>query len=215
MQWAAVIVQIWVFGWTVRRDALDLSLWDVFLGNDYFREFWREFWKNFGLEIRFPHGGIYFCFFILLISFFIMRNAYRLNQIRAAKDKAQQTATLISLVAVTVPLFYLAILAFAANVYPYIPYEKGGGNYANCPPVHIEFNINATTPSGYAISIPADLVTKSVSNYLVVLDENSSSVFLASTNSRAGGPMNWITGKRPPVYEIPREAVGCISYRRK
>jgi len=43
----------------------------------------------------------------------------------AAKDKAQQTATLISLVAVTVPLFYLAILAFAANVYPYIRTKRG------------------------------------------------------------------------------------------
>jgi hypothetical protein len=231
LQWTAVILQIWVFIWTIRRDTLEVSLWDILFGKDYFPELWKrissvniselwkclssfnisEFWKNIP-GVNFPKGGIYFIFFIILISFFVLRNSYRVKQIGQINDKAFQRVASISMATIVVPLSYISILSFAHNIYPYVPYEKGGGDYTGCHPVLLTFNTNATTQTGLSIVIPNELMNQNKSNCLIMLDENSSFVFLAATNDAAGSPADWRIGtNKPTVYEISREAITCIT----
>jgi hypothetical protein len=206
MQWAVVICQCWLFIWTVKKKTLEISLWDVLLGNGYFADLrsailGRQDWG-------FPHGAIYFVLLITLIGFFIIRNSYRIKQIQ---DKVHRKAMFVSIAVITIPLFYISIIAFALTVYPYIPYEKGGGDYTKESPVYITFNTNAITRSGISIVLPQNLLNENVSNQLILLDENDSFVYVAGTNNKDGGPASWRNGVgKPMVYEVSREAISCI-----
>jgi hypothetical protein len=207
LQWATVVLQIWVFIWTVKRDTLGISLWDVLLGKNYFPLLLKHIHDR-----DFPHGGIYFAFLIILIGFFIIRNSYRLKQMERAGDKGHPIATSISMAAVVVPLGYISILAFAHYIYPYIPYEKGGGDYTKCPLVHLTFNTSTVSAAEFSIALPPEILSKNTSNCLIILDENSSFVFLADRTD-AGGPANWQSGtNKPTVFQIRHELVNCIAY---
>ena len=206
LQWATVISQIWVFVWTVKPSTLEMSLSDVLFGNDYI--------AHFGEHVSngdFPKGAVYFVFFILLISFFILRNSYRVKQIGRINDKAHQVAASVSVATIVIPLSYISILAFAHNIYPFIPYEKGGGDYSKGKTVSITFNTNATTTTGLPITVPTNVMIMNASNYLLMLDENSSYYFFANTND-AHGPANWRIGRdKPNIYQVCHEAITCIT----
>ena len=207
LQWAAVVMQIWVFIWTIKHETLEVSLLEVLFGKNYISDFWTHISNG-----DFPHGGIYFVFFIILISFFVIRNIYRLKQIEKSKDKSYKLVATISVATIVSPLAYISILSFAHNIYSYVPYEKGGGDYSRCHPVQITFNTNAVTQSGLPIVIPPELISLNGSNCLIRLDENSSFVFLAATNDVAGSPEHWrYEVDKPKVYEVRREAITCIA----
>jgi len=180
-----VVIQIWVFLWTLNSHTLGISLYVVLLGNDFFPDLWKSVTSG-GIYV--PHGGIYFVFLVTLIGFFIIRNSYRLAQLGKANDKSHQVATSLSMAAIVLPLGYISILAFAHFIYPYIPYNKGGGDYTECPSVSLTFN--AMTATNNLFSIPFELSSTNVSNRLIMLDENGSFVFLA-VRTNAGGPVSW------------------------
>jgi hypothetical protein len=97
---------------------------------------------------------------------------------------------------------YFSISSFARYIYPYIPAVKGGGDFTLSNPVKLTFDTNCLS------SIP--LLVQS--NNMIMLDENSSCVYLASTND-VGGPEKWrSSNKKPTVYEIHRQAIISIAY---
>jgi hypothetical protein len=214
-QWATFISQCWVFIWTIRPDVLGVSLTDVLLGRDYFASITKfnsqrpwSFcgWAN---DLPFPQGGIYFVFMITLVAILVGRGIYRYGQIT---DKAYKKTMVSSTALIALPLLYISILSFAHTVYPYIPYEKGGGDYTENPPVYFNFNLNGATRSGIPGGVPSEVVSNNGLSNLIVLDLNSSSVFVANTND-AGGPGSWRTPtNRPRVFEIRRENISCITY---
>jgi len=209
LQWVILIGQMLAFILTIQSDTLELSLSDVLFGDAYF-------WNVLKQLIHFhypdlPRGAIYFVFFVILICFLILRNSYRVKQIEQIHDKAHQLAASISVIVIVVPLAYIAILTFAHNVYPYIPFEKGGGDYSRTRTVSITFNANATTATGLPILDLKELLDCNGSNLLIMLDENSSFYFFANTNY-AHGPANWRNGTNMPViYQVSHDAITCVA----
>ncbi|HUJ08525.1 MAG TPA: hypothetical protein VL171_00725 [Verrucomicrobiae bacterium] len=200
LQWALFISQCWVFIWTVRGDVLGVSLWEILFGKDRGP-------KEMVRTMNLPEGGVYFVFFMLLIFFFGFRMRYRSNQI---KDKSHYVQTIIGTGCILVTLFYLSLLSFSRWIYPYIPVAKGGGDYSECRPVRLTFNSNTTAEGEFLV--PPEIQSKNSSNCLIVLDDNSSIVFLVDTND-AGGPSDWRScSRKPPVYEIRRNVISCITY---
>jgi hypothetical protein len=213
IQWALFLGQCWLFLRVIISDNLGVSLREVFVGQD-----WHLLHFPFGIyqgllrfvsnktqdQNVFPNGGFIFIVFILLLVFFGFRFLYRIRQI-----KGNKSLTLISTFCLLGVLFYFSILSFARNIYPYIPAVKGGGDYTWSRPVQLAFDTN------FISSIPPMIREKNQSTCLILLDANSSFVFLA-VNNDAGGPKNWRsnteTNNRPTVYEIRREAIISITY---
>jgi hypothetical protein len=208
------------------RNNLGLSLREVFVGKDWYlckfpsraaSALWG--WDHTGKEQNphlFPTGGYIFVFFVLLLVFFAFRNFYRIGAIAKAKNENDGTLSkkyepsarfnLVSTFCLLGIIFYFAILSFARNIYPYIPAVKGGGDYTMSHPVQLAFDVGASN------SIPQYVRNENQSNHLILLDANSSCIFLATTND-AGGPEKWrSTTNRPTVFEIRREAVISIAY---
>lgn len=209
IQWAVVVWQTWTFLWTIRPEALSVSLWEILVGPRYMHDI-KEHISS--ADVPFPHRGIYFVFMIVLISFFVMRHMYRLKQI--LKDKNYEDAKWaanVSVGLIVVALFYMSISSFAHTIYPYIPAEKGGGDFSRSPTVSIYFNTNAVSEGGISINIPSEIISCNATNSLMILDEDDKFIYvapIASTND----PFDWRIGKsKPRVFEINREAITSIG----
>jgi hypothetical protein len=218
IQWTLFLGQFWFFLRVIIKENLGVSLREVFVGKDWplfasFRDLVRAIlpWVFSGKNLTeeqihklFPVGGFIFIFSIVLLVFFAVRHFYRAKQLQEANLR-----TMISAFCLLGVLFYFAILSFARHIYPYIPAVKGGGDYTWSHPVKLTFDTN------FVSSIPQPVMQGVESNRLILLDANSSFVFLAATND-AGGPEKWRsnteTNNRPAVYEIRREAIISITY---
>jgi hypothetical protein len=193
IQWGLFLAQCWVFARTIMR--LGADLWEIIFGKNW------HWWKIYQ---KFPGGGIYFVFFMVLIFFFGFRNLYRFKR---ATDESHKRQLIISTVCVLGMLFYFSVLSFSHFIYPYIPAVKGGGDYSLSSPVQLMFATN------YTNSIPQAVMDGNRSNQLIVLDENINFVFLADTNDPdTNGPAGWRNGNKPKVYEIRREAIISIAH---
>lgn len=192
LQWTCVIFQWWVFFWTLRPSTLEVSLWEVFLDQG-----------------GFPRGAIYFVFFMLLIFFFGYRMVYRAGQI---ENTSHRLHTIISTFALLLALVYISLLNYARFVYPYIPAEKGGGDYTESHRVHITFATDSETHGAEVSGVPAAVQSSNATNSLIILEENTASIFLADCND-AGSPTNWRRSTdKPVVYEIRRDLIATISH---
>jgi hypothetical protein len=215
IQWALFLGQFWFFLRVIIKENLGVSLREVFVGTDWHLcasswSMWNAMWrwicfdetiKEEQIHKLFPVGGVIFIFFVVLLVFFAFRNFYRIKQMQ--DYGLRNMVSTFSLLGV---LFYFAIVSFAHSIYPYIPAAKGGGDYTLSHPVQLTFNAE------YAQSIPPAVTNGIQDNCLILLDENSSFVFLASTND-AGGPAKWRnTTNKPTVYEIRRDAIVSITY---
>lgn len=209
VQWVFVIWQFWTFLWTIRPEVLKVSLYEILFGADYLSEMKKGFTSG---DVLFPHRGIYFVFLVMLISFFVMRHLYRLKQIM--RDDAYEDAgwaAHVSVSLIVVALFYISILAFAHTIYPYIPFEKGGGDYSRKPLAFLSFNTKAISEGRFHFNIPEDILRYNASNSLMVLEENDRFVFVAHVTSTNDMLMWRIGAHRPKVYELSREAIVSIS----
>ncbi|MGD0059201.1 MAG: hypothetical protein ABSD58_07260 [Verrucomicrobiia bacterium] len=88
----------------------------------------------------------------------------------------------------------------------WLPAVKGGGDCTMSRPVQLEFD------SKSAGSVSPGIAEKLRAKTLILLDANSSFVYLAATND-AGGPSEWRSStSRPTVYEVRRDAIIGITY---
>jgi hypothetical protein len=207
LQWTLCIVQFWLFIWTTKSEILGVSLWPIFFGDGLSLSLLQHpFTTNWIEELPFPRGGLYFVLFIFLISFLWGRTTYRLKQI---EQEAHRRATVLSTAAIVLTLFYMAILSFATFIYPHIPYSKDGGDYTANHTVRINFNPQNQIESLKAS--PAELSSRNASNCLMVLEETSTSLFLADSNeSNPESWRNWT--KLPKVYEVRRDCINYIEF---
>jgi hypothetical protein len=217
IQWILFLGQFWFFLRVIIHENLDVSLREVFVGKDWHlfassREIWNAGWcwvfldenlKEEQIHKLFPVGGFIFIFFVVLLVFFAFRNFYRIK-----KMQDYSLRTMVSAFCLLGVLFYFSILSFARHIYPYIPAVKGGGDYTLSHPVQLTFDTRFTNSIPPAVT--KGLQTNCLS--LILLDANSSFVFLADTND-AGGPEEWRSNpNKPTVYEIRREAIISITH---
>ncbi len=202
IQWSVFLFQVWVFA--AIAEHLDVSLAAILFGKN-----WPGHWFEHIVKSHFPFGSVYFVCFMLVILFFGFRSTYRLKQI---DNHNHQTFLLISTSAVIITLFYLSILCFSRFVFPYIPESRGGGDYTSKSPVEITFPTNSLAFGNVRGTIPEELISEIDARHTIILDQNSTFIFLAKTNDN-GGPSSWRTeGTRPKVFEIRRDAILNISY---
>lgn len=169
-----------------------------------------------------PRGVVYFMLFMVLIFYYARLTLKSLRKIeeepqdtlKTEEDNAKiRRARKINVIAscgcVIGFFFYLSILTFAIGIYSYIPNIKSGGDYTESIPVKI------FCKQEFSNAIPPEIQQElgSPTNSLILLDENGTSIFIASKND-GHGPAAWQTNilYRPKVFEIRRDAITSISY---
>jgi hypothetical protein len=170
-----------------------------------FRGFRQDLWEMFSGNMRSAGGGYIFILFVLLIVSLLWRTN---RGCRRFTDEKLKMATWAAAFPFIFTAFYLSILSFATSVYPYIPAERGGGSYVNTSPVVLIFR---TSPVG----VPGDLMEEGLrSKPLLIIDETSSSIYVADPGY-AGGPFEWRRRRRlPTVIGVKRDEVYSIEYNR-
>jgi hypothetical protein len=104
--------------------------------------------------------------------------------------------------------YFLATTSFGMKVYPYIPVEKGGASYVESPRVKPRLKTSSTG----ATSTNPDLL---VSNTFIMIEQTSTSVFLAATNS-AGGPELWQNMyDLPNIIEVSRDVIETMQFQQQ
>lgn len=126
---------------------------------------------------------------------------------------AARWQTTLRLIVPTTVLYLVSVLSFAHLVYPFIPIDKAGGDYASSRPVRLVLR----DPSSECSS--GDLLNsiKSTSEFYI-LEGNSELVYLAPSTS-AGGPKCWRLGSfcgsgksfRPKVFQLSRACVAAME----
>jgi hypothetical protein len=109
-------------------------------------------------------------------------------------------------------LMYLSTLAFAVRVYPFIPVNRGGGDYTT------ESTSVLTFDPDFASAIPKNLVDVKAasfqSNPVMILHDATETIFVAE-KTETNGPEQWRrTGRqnKPQViYSLKRSAVISIT----
>lgn len=153
-------------------------------------------------------GGKYFLLFLFLIALTLERTRVR---VKVVTDQRQKTVIKVIAFCIVFSLYYLSVLAFALRLYPYIPVLKGGGDYVNTPTVVLCFqgaNTTLNLPEIAGRQEPTDCLP---SRQLQIIEETSSSIFVADP-ADAGGPSEWRIGKKPKVFEIRRDRIASITY---
>jgi hypothetical protein len=168
-------------------------------------------WEHVGAIFSFwpPTGGAGFVILNGIIITYVLITEKRLREF--ASDWRSMFRIGISSVAVVGVLFYLAVLSFAYAVFPFVPAERGGGDYRNVGHVAVTLRHSEDNP------FPADVrdLIKTDQSPLILLDENSDLLFFAFA-TEAGGPAEWqkTSGEKPRVFELRRDGVANLIYLR-
>jgi len=154
------------------------------------------------------NGGYVVFLLVATIIFVAWRTIYLLKDVDDHRIRRSFWSLTGCLILAT---YYLAVLAFAFRVYPYIPAGKGGGGFVGSPPVTAYFKIDSS--SGVIPSEVFDCgVTKCQrSKPLVLVEETGNAFFFADPND-SGGPVEWRRGKRPKILSVSRELISGLSY---
>lgn len=136
-------------------------------------------------------------------------------------------------------LYLVSVLSFAHLIYPFIPVDKAGGDYASTSPVRLLLRDQSSECSSQALltlmgslqnSTNSSLVKSQISGLrsasaldspvFYVLEENAQFLYLAPSSS-AGGPKCWRLGPfceaeakskfRPRVFEINQACVAAVE----
>jgi hypothetical protein len=154
-------------------------------------------------------GGYRFLLLMALIAYVVWRCIRRVSRYRT--DTGRRTVVIALTASLVGALSFISTLSFAYWVYPYIPAERGGGDYTDAREVVIMFGDKASVrlPPGMARS------SCNCSKPLLILDATASSVFVADPKD-GGGPMAWRREGRPAiqVVEIQRDLIGSVLYAR-
>lgn len=201
--------------WTVRAYSLAEALrWVLLVFVIYFLD--RHSFHGLGSELKEMFfgpknrvaGGWVFVVLVVMILLLLWRTKVRVAH---TEDKYSKTARWVLAFCLVGPTYYLSVLAFAFNVYPYIPVERGGGSFVETTSAVLRLKGEA------AGSLPGDLLDctsgkcdRSVP--LIIIEETNLVLYVSSPND-AGGPYAWRMGSRPNLTAINRELVSSISYR--
>jgi hypothetical protein len=170
----------------------------------------------FVLDIVFRKNGyLYIVFVISAISVFPRNRTWTKKLPPDVSRHAWIMAICLSIL-----LMYLAALAYAAWVYPYVPATRGGGDFTVMADVRISLRDEKV------LNLPASLGTTSQTDYFrtarfKVIDSTPDTLFLADVNSGNGPPAwrEWPVDTRrlanvPFIIEIPTSEVSSVVYCR-
>lgn len=167
----------------------------------------------------FVDAGYLYLGFILIIGMIIW---WIDSNISAFRKAGHFGALLLSMGSLLLAFTYLSIIVFANRLYPYIPVDRGGGDYTTQLTSILTFDTRLSS------SLPKEIIdvgkTKLQSYPVIILHESSNTLFLDlphSTNDgdlekelakwRRSGPQN----KPETIYAISRSSIIGIVSRSK
>lgn len=163
------------------------------------------FWETIPVVWTMLFEGGYLCYgFIGLLGYIIHRLARRFSEI---KDGGYRNSASIIAIAVGGAIYYLAVLAFASRVYPFIPVIKGGGDYTTEKKAVISF-----APQ-YSNSIPSQIINTSqppLKSLPVTIIEESPTALILTTNDPSLWHKPGQTNK-PNIVTIKKDAVISVE----
>ena len=169
-----------------------------------YRPLWHMFWGPTSL----PSGGIYYFFFMLLIPYVFWRTNSRARKISSPRLKKEMRFTAFAL---SMMIYFLAIVSFSLRVYPFIPAAKGGGDYTESPTVRLTFR---PIPLVDAALYPEDEIHDDLSkrSAYVLIEQTPEALYLA--NAAPGlPPERWRDMRElPTLVEVRRDAIDRVVY---
>lgn len=191
---------VWIFQFVVALAAMifaAITLYQDGLWQHVFAIF--SFWP--------PTGGAGFVILNGIMITYVVMTEKRLRDFKS--DWRSMARIGISSIAIIGVLFYLAVLSFAYAVFPYIPAERGGGDYRHVG--HVALTLRHSEENPFPANV-RDMINTDQSP-LVLLDENNDLLFVALA-TEAGGPVEWQkpNGQKPRVFEMRRDGVANLVY---
>jgi hypothetical protein len=167
---------------------------EVFWFDSVLKKIWLVMWHT---------GG----YLTVLLTLLMLGVSWRGTQRYREEGHAELTGAGVVWVAGLSAIFYLlSVLSFSLWVYPFIPSQRGGGDYTESRRAVLYFTQEA---AGF---LPADIADGKKTVPLVILEETPQLIFVADP-TKDGGPERWREEPVPrvPVIEIPRsDIVGII-----
>ncbi len=160
----------------------------------------------FGPKNKIAGGWVFFVLVgVILLIFWSTNASAKRTEIRS--KKLAMWALGLCLIGAT---YYLSVLTFAFNVYPFIPAERGGGSFTETPLATLRFKGDASgaLPLGLLDCRSAKC---DCTKPLVVIEETNYSIFVADPDD-AGGPFAWRVGARPAITSVNRDQIASVSY---
>jgi hypothetical protein len=163
-------------------------------------------------------GRAYWMFMAALTYYVVTSASRRVSPLYHGQSEGAQLARW----AIVITLAILSTLAFAYRLYPYIPADKGGGNYHFSRDARLCVTADATLPA-----LLRDVKEANCSVTVKVLEITDTTVYAARSDDRGTddtgqGPGSdgreaaeiWSDGQYfPAVYAISRNKIGFIQYQ--
>jgi hypothetical protein len=170
------------------------------------KDVWAIFW---GEEWFPPKGAIFYVLLTCLWIYAIARTHWFASEAKTRRLKIELYSAGII---VAGGIYFLSIIAFSYRVYPYVPHERGGGDFTNSPLV----TLYVSTQSG---ALPDRLKDNAASTKseiksipVIVIDQSTTSLYVADYADE-GGPFEWRKSERlPHVVELPASTVRFVDY---
>jgi hypothetical protein len=159
------------------------------------------------------YGG--YLFFVFSILVYVIAHVLKARAHRMPDSNAR-LAWWTAGVCVIAATYYLSVISFAYRVYPFIPADKGGGDYTEAATVTIRLHDGAIVPSEMLARSSTPTVSKVTitSKPLIIIEETPACVYVADP-ADAGGPFSWRTGSIPKIIQITRSDIASIAYAGK
>ena len=190
--------------WMLAAACVGFSVWAL----------WGDFRHLLSVAER---GRAYFILVFLLAPFFIRSVSVRVRYWFGG----QRTGVLVARSAIALTLTLLSTLAFAYRIFPLIPADKGGGNFAQSRVARL------CSGSLDQSALPTELYSDSdmarCSVPVAIIDSSDSVLWVSRTDDRGGAvddgercaPEIWTEGQfYPRIFEISRTKVSHIEYER-
>ncbi len=163
-------------------------------------------------ECLYYGGYLFFAFSVLLIviAHRLIVWTYRMP------DGTTRVAWWTAGICVLAAVYYLSAVSFAYRVYPFIPADKGGGDYTEATSVTVRLHEGAAVPS-WILEPPRPSRTAfsprdtALSKPLIIIEETADCVYLADPND-AGGPFGWRRGFIPTIIQVNRSDIASVVY---
>lgn len=151
---------------------------------------------------------ICYAFFVVAIPLVITRANKRVHENDGKKNKLRikLAATVASLM-----LYFCGLIAFSLYVFPFIPANRGGGNFENLRPIRIVFKSAPTSVGALAVSEKERIAS---SDTLILIERTTKTLFLADTKD--SNPSDWARLRTfPRIVELSSDSVEIVTGQRK
>jgi hypothetical protein len=163
------------------------------------------FWGFVGklLAIFFDANGYQYLLFIVMMGLVSWRAIRRYKE---RKHSGLRGVIVTSVAGLFGALYFFSVLTFSLWVYPFIPFQRGGGDYTDSKRAVVYFTQDSVG------TLPCDIKNGAKSVPLVIIEETPQAIYVADPR-KDGGPEHWRTEPSPnvDVIEIPwPDIVGII-----